>query len=91
MQNGLLCVYVTHTKKDANGMTCNTHTLSISIMLTITILANDIIYEHLYYVNIFQNTHIAAYGRTQIHTPPKVSIQSWINVTQLAESKTRAM
>ena len=47
----------------------NTHTLSISNMLTITILANDIIYDNLYYVNIFQNTHIAAYGETHAYTP----------------------
>ena len=40
-------------------------------MLTITILANDIIYDNLYHVNIFQNTHVAAYGRTHMHTPPK--------------------
>ena len=58
-------------------------------MLTITILTNDIVYDNLYYVNIFQNTHVAAYGRTHMHKPPKVFIQSWINFTQLAESKTR--
>ena len=40
-------------------------------MFTITILANDIIYENLYYVNIFQNTHVAAYGETHMHTAPK--------------------
>ena len=59
-------------------------------MLTITILANDIMNDNLYYVNIFQNTHVAAYGKTHMHTPPKVFIQLWINVTQLVESKTRA-
>ena len=40
-------------------------------MLTITILANDITYDNLYYVNIFQNTHVAAYGEIHMHTPPK--------------------
>ena len=60
-------------------------------MLTITILANDIIYDNLYYVHIFQNTHVAAYDETYMHTPPKVLIQSWINVTQLVESKTRGL
>ena len=58
-------------------------------MLTIIILANDIIYDNLYYVNIFQNTHIAAYGETHMHTPPNIFIHSWINFTQLVESKTR--
>ena len=38
-------------------------------MLNITILANAIIYDNLYYVNIFQNTHIAAYGETYVYTP----------------------
>ena len=61
------------------------------IMLTITILANDIIYDNLYYVNIFQNTPVAAYGKTHTHTSPKVFIQSWINFTQLVERKTRGM
>ena len=58
-------------------------------MLTITILANDIIYDNLYYVNIFENIHIAAYGKTHIQTPPKVFIQLWKKVTQLIERKTR--
>ena len=58
-------------------------------MCTITILANDIIYDNLYHVNIFQSTHIAAYGQTHMHTPPKVFIQSWINFTQWVDSKTR--
>ena len=58
-------------------------------MLDITILANDIIYDNLYHVNIFQNVNIAAYGETHMHTPPKVFIQSWINYTQLEKSKTR--
>ena len=49
----------------------NTHTLSISNMLTITILANNIIFGNLYYVNIFQNTHLATYDETHMHTPPK--------------------
>ena len=40
-------------------------------MLTITILANNIIYGNLYYVNIFQNTYLAAYGETHMHTLPK--------------------
>ena len=52
-------------------MTCNTHTLSIYHMLNITILADDIIYDNLYHVNIFQNAHIAAYGQTHMHTPLK--------------------
>ena len=56
-------------------------------MLNITILANDIIYDNLYHVNIFQNAHIAAYGETHMHTPPKVFIQLWINFTQLVKSK----
>ena len=46
-------------------------------------------YDNLYHVNIFQNAHIAAYGGTHMHTPPKVFIQSWINFTQLGKSKTR--
>ena len=65
------------------------HTLSISDMLTITVLANDIIYDNLYYVNIFQNTHLTAYGETHLYAPPKVFIQSSINFTQLLESRTR--
>ena len=40
-------------------------------MLNINILANGIIYDNLYHVNIFQNAHIAAYGETHMHTPPK--------------------
>ena len=40
-------------------------------MLNITILANNFIYINLYYVNIFQNAHIAAYDETHMHTPPK--------------------
>ena len=68
----------------------NTHTLSTSNMLTITILANNMIYN-LYHENIFQNIHLAAYGETHMHTPPKVFIQLWINATQLAESKTRGI
>ena len=40
-------------------------------MLIITILANDVIYDNLHYVNIFQNTHVAAYGGTHMHTHPK--------------------
>ena len=51
----------------------NTHTLSIINMLTITILANDIIYDNLYYVNIFQNAHVAAYGGTHAYTPQMFS------------------
>ena len=35
-------------------------------MLTITILANNIIYGNLYYVNLFQNTHLTAYGETPV-------------------------
>ena len=58
-------------------------------MLIVTILANYIIYGNLYYINIFQNTHLAAYEITHMHTPPNIFIQSWINVTQMAESKTR--
>ena len=60
-------------------------------MLTITILANNVIYGNLYYINIFQNTHLAAYDETHMHNPPKVFIQSWINVTKLVESKTRGI
>ena len=60
-------------------------------MLNITILANNMIYGNLYHINIFQNTHLAAYDKTHMHTPPKVFIQLWINVTQLAESKTRSI
>ena len=60
-------------------------------MLTIPILASDIIYDNLNYVNIFQNTHVAAYGKTHMHTPPKVFIQLWINVMKLVESKTWGM
>ena len=40
-------------------------------MLTITILANNMIYGNLYHVTIFQNTHLAAYGETHMYTPPK--------------------
>ena len=58
-------------------------------MLIITILAIDILCDNLYYVNVFQNTHIAAYGKTHMHTSPKVFIKSWINVTQLVKRKTR--
>ena len=49
----------------------NTHTLSIYHMLNLTILANDIIYDKLYYIHIFQNAHIAAYDEIHMHTPPK--------------------
>ena len=59
-------------------------------MLTITILTNNIIYDNLHYLNIFQNTQIAAYGKTHMLTPPKGFIQSWINVTQLVERKMRS-
>ena len=58
-------------------------------MLNITILANNIIYNNLYHVKIFQNAHIAAYGETHMHTTPNSLIQSWINFTQLVKSKTR--
>ena len=47
-KNGKLCVYMTHTKKDANEWHANTHALSISNMLTITILANDTKWDSLY-------------------------------------------
>ena len=40
-------------------------------MLNITILANNSIYGNLYYVNIFQNTHLVACDETYMHTPPK--------------------
>ena len=60
----------------------------ISNMLTITILANDIISDNLYQINIFQNAHIATYDETCRHTPPKVFIQLWIIVTQLVKRKT---
>ena len=40
-------------------------------MLTIPILANNIICDNLYYVNILKNTHITAYSKTHIHTPPQ--------------------
>ena len=43
-------------------------------MLTITILASYIIYGNLYYINIFQNTHLAAYDITHIYKPSKVFI-----------------
>ena len=45
MQNGKLCVHLTHTNvaKDAMERHANIHTLSICNMLNITILANDII------------------------------------------------
>ena len=71
MQNDKLCVYMTHTKKYVNGMTCQFIYLicTVSNMLTITILANDIIYDSSYYVNISQNTYVAAYGKTHMHTP----------------------
>ena len=58
-------------------------------MLTITILVNDIIYDNLYHVNIFQKAHIAAYGEKHEISPQKFFIQSWINFTQLVKSKTR--
>ena len=60
-------------------------------MLAITILANNMINGNLYHINIFQNTHLTAYDKPHMHTPPKVFIQLWINVTQLAESKTRGI
>ena len=56
------------------------HTLSTSAMLNITILANNMIYGNLYHVNIFQNTHLAAYDETHMHAPNKVLIQLGINV-----------
>ena len=40
-------------------------------MLNITILTNNVLYGNLYHVNIFQNTHLAAYDKTHMHTPPK--------------------
>ena len=40
-------------------------------MLNFTILANDIKYNKVYYVYIFQNAHIAAYGEIHMHTSPK--------------------
>ena len=64
-----MCLCNTY-KKDANGMTCQyTYIIYIKI-LTSTILANDIICDNLYYVNIFQSTHITAYGETHMHTSP---------------------
>ena len=46
------------------------HTSSTSNMLTITILANYIIYGNLYHIT-FQNTHLAAHDVTHMHTSPK--------------------
>ena len=85
-----MCPYDTY-KIYANGMTCQYNTLSTSNMLTITNLANYIIYGNLYHINIFQNTHLAAYDITHMHTPPKIFIQLWMNVTQMAEIKTRGL
>ena len=53
------------------GRHANTHTLSIYHMLNITILANDILYDNSYHVNIFQNANIVAYGKTHMYAPPK--------------------
>ena len=40
-------------------------------MLNITILANNMICGNLYHVNIFKNTHLAAYDERHMHAPPK--------------------
>ena len=40
-------------------------------MLKITILANNMMYGNLYDINIFQNTHLAAYDTMHMHMPPK--------------------
>ena len=56
-------------------------------MLNIATLANDILYDNLYHVNIFQNAHITAYGKTHMKSPPKVIIQLWIIFTQEGKEK----
>ena len=91
MRSGKLCAHMTHTKDMQMESHANTCTLSTSKMLTSTILANNMIYGNLYHITIFQNTHLVAYDKTYMHTPPKVFIQLWRNVTQLAESKTRGI
>ena len=40
-------------------------------MLNIPFLANNIKYDKVCYVYIFQNTHIVAYDEIHMHTPPK--------------------
>ena len=71
MQNDKLCVYMTHTEKGCkwNDMPIHIYYLYLAC-LPLLFLANDIIYDNLYDANVFQNTHIAAYGRTHMHTPP---------------------
>ena len=57
-------------------------------MLNIPSLANDIKYDKVCYVYIFQNTHIVAYDEIHMHTPPKkVFIQAWRKLTQMANAK----
>ena len=62
MKNGNLCVHMAHTKYMQMEWHANTHTLSTFNMLTITILANNMTYGNLYCINIFQNTHLAAFN-----------------------------
>ena len=73
-----MCLTDTYKKGMQMELYANTHTLSKYHMLNSTILANDIIYEKLYLVNMLQNVHIAAYGEIHMHTPPKVFDQLWV-------------
>ena len=58
-------------------------------MLDLTILDNDIIYNNLYHVNIFQNAHLVAYGETHMHTPPKSVHPIMDKLHTMGKNKTR--
>ena len=66
-----MCLTDTYKKWVQMEWYANTHTLSKYHMRHLTILANDIIYDRLYWVHICQNAHKAAYDEKHMHTPPK--------------------
>ena len=72
MQNGKLCVQLTHTKKRCkwNDMPIHTHYQSTTCLAELSWLMTSNIIKYIKYT-ISQNTHIAAYDKMHMHTPPK--------------------
>ena len=66
----IMCLSDTYKKVCKwNDMPIHIHYLHLTCLPLLSWLM--ILYDNLYYVNIFQNTYITVYGKTHMHTSPK--------------------
>ena len=90
MQNGKLCVQLTHTKKGCkwNDMPIHTHYQNITCLTLLSWLMTSNIIKYVKYT--YFKIHIWLHMIKCICThPPKVFIQAWIKHTQMGRRKTR--